>query len=101
MSRGKAFRIGDLNQKEVFEYFRKCGLTDVVDSSGSSLHLRLFNLVGGRFVKLKIAVTEIKAGVSFEGIFNFLFYSTSNHRRFKSVTFQRGVGPDSCVESPR
>jgi hypothetical protein len=36
-SRGEAFRIGDINQKEVFEYFQKRGVADTIDSSGKSL----------------------------------------------------------------
>jgi hypothetical protein len=66
-SRGEAFRIGDINQKEVFEYFKKHGVSDVIYSSGNSLYLRLFDLVGGRFEKLNEVVRKIKVGVSFEG----------------------------------
>ncbi|KAI3655697.1 hypothetical protein MP638_005217, partial [Amoeboaphelidium occidentale] len=76
-SRGEAFRIGDINQQEVFEYFQKRGVADTIDSSGKSLYLRLFELVGGRFKKLDEAATKIKRGVSFEDLKASLFEDVS------------------------
>jgi hypothetical protein len=68
-SRGSAFRIGDINKAEVFEYLNRSGLNDSIDKkTGLSIYSRVFDLVGGRFQKLDEAVIKMNGGLSFEGI---------------------------------
>jgi hypothetical protein len=65
-SRRMSLTIGDLSQKEVSDYLKMMGLKDTVDPEFGSLYSRLFELVGGRMIRLEKALWCFKEGKNFQ-----------------------------------